>query len=122
MTIPHVLNGRTFKSRHLWKLRHRNAPSAPVSEREICLYVYWNGDEFPSQVTWKDPLLRSLWVLKTDWTYAVEVREPGTSRFLPTTTQNEKEALKLYRAEVKKFPRSKEVDYGRPIMDDGDPE
>jgi hypothetical protein len=122
MAIAHVLNGRTFKSRHLWKLRHRNAPSAPKSEKEICLYVYWNGDDFPTETQWKDPLLRSLWVLKTEWTYAVEIRVPGSSEFLPTTTQDERAALKLYRAEVKKFTRSKEVDYGRPIMDDGSPE
>ena len=54
----YLLQGKPYSNRHLWKLRSRIAPSAKFTDMEICLYVYWNAESFPTKVQWKDPLLR----------------------------------------------------------------
>jgi hypothetical protein len=104
---------------HVWKRRLRNAPSAQSSDKEIILAVVWktkeNEDARPTATVRKDPLLWSIWVMKTEWTYVVYTKNTFGGQGDPIEFSSEKDALAEYRKRVKDFPRSKEVDYGFPV-------
>lgn len=110
------MDAPTFRYKYLWKLRERNAPSAPSSSRYIKLHIFYDGDQMPTRVIWRDPLLRSIFIMKARWTYGIEVGEGGATGNL-TLYPDEKAALEAYKKECKDFPRSKEVDYGFPVVD-----
>lgn len=110
--VPHL---------HVWKRRIRNAPSATRSDTEITLSIEWlteeNAPALPTVATRKDPLLWSIWTLKTGWVYKVSlIPELGANTEWQKFT-SEREALADYKRKVKQFPRSKEVDYGFPLDD-----
>jgi hypothetical protein len=106
----------------MWKRRIRTSPSAHYSDMEITLLVEWeteaNEDALPKAATRKDPLLWAIWVMRTEWTYRVNLlRVPGS---VPESQTFKSEKLAL--AEMKRlakveFPRSKNVDYGFPLDD-----
>jgi hypothetical protein len=110
---------------YLWKRRSVIAPSAPQTEREEHLYVLWNkpekGPERPTKHMLEDPILSSLWVMKTGWCYAVGTSVKG---FMGNHVANvvvyaeRKSALEEYKRRSKNLTRSKEIDYGFPAGND----
>jgi hypothetical protein len=106
---------------HILKRRVRTAPSArrehygPVGfEEEIHLAALWNGDDqVPPKGTEKDPILWSIWMMKSGMVFCV-VRNLGSKNATAFETRSLAEAKREYRKLVKEFPRSKEIDYGFP--------
>lgn len=113
-----------FDMVHLWKRRGVIAPSAPQTDREVHLYVLWNkppdGNAYPTKSIMDDPILSSIWIMKTGWCYAV-----GTSdrNYLGPHVGNviifrdKKAALDEYKHRSKSLVRSKNVDYGEPAYE-----
>lgn len=106
---------------YLWRRRSVIAPSAPQTDREEHLYVLWNkpekGHERPTTLTLEDPILSSLWVMKTGWCYAVGTSVKGFmgSHVSDVIVYREKKAaLEEYKRRSKAFRRSKEVCYEFP--------
>jgi len=93
------------------------AASAPPSEREERLYICWNGDDLPTKAQRGDPLLWSIFTLKSGWSYLVTTAPHGREHVDEKYFTDEKEALREYKKRVKAFSRSKEIDYGLPIVD-----
>lgn len=113
-----IVDETKYSNKQLWKRRIRNAPSAPRSESEIQLYVLWNGEGLPTAAQKRDSLLWAAWVLKTGLIYKVVfVRQPGATEY--RYFSDEKEALAEYKRLSKtELPRSKDVDYGFPLVPD----
>lgn len=106
---------------HVWKRRIRNAPSAGRSDKEIILSIHWttagDGPALPTTAQRKDPLLWSIWTMKTNWMYMVRLKIERGGTEDAWEFKGEKDALAQYKHLVKDFPRSKDVDYGFPVDD-----
>jgi hypothetical protein len=116
------MRSRVPEHDQVWKRRLRNAPSAKSDGREIILSIHWVTNEtdpaLPTTATRKDPLLWSIWLMKTGWVYLVYEMHGGIGGAIdPKEFRSEREALTEYKRRVKTFPRSKEVDYGFPLDD-----
>jgi len=118
-----------FDMVYLWKRRSVISPSAPQTDREEHLYILWNrpekGVDRPTKTVMHDPILRSIWLMKTGWCYAVSTSDKGymgphMSNVL--VYQDKKSALEEYKRRVKNLRRSKEIDYGEPWGDNSDSE
>lgn len=85
----------------------------------ITLSVLWKTREgeaaLPTIETRKDPILWGIWVMKTDWKYAVTTQRGIGMIFETVQFVGEKEAVAEYKRRVKDFPRSKEVHYSFPV-------
>lgn len=114
-----VVNESGYKQKLVWKRRLRNAPSAQASDFEIHLTVLWNpvGAKYhPTQTDVKDPLLWSIWQLRSGMVFKVSSGyKSGIAAGEALYFSDKKEALAEYKKRVKEFPRSKEIDYGFPV-------
>lgn len=114
-----------FDMVYLWKRRSVFSPTAPQTDREEHLYVLWNkppdGPAHPTKSMMDDPILSSIWIMKTGMCYAVGSSDKG---FFGPHVRNvvifyeKKSALEEYKRRVKTLRRSKETDYGEPLYED----
>ena len=108
---------------HLWKARLRIAPSAGEDSREIHLYVVWRippgEDAMPTAAQKADPLLWSIWRMKTGWAYYICTKYGPNGVGDQSVYVEEKDALAEYKRRCKDFPRSKDCLYSYPVVDEG---